>query len=40
MLGLTGMGVRMGMADMAGMEDRPMDRFGMEPIPIKEETHR
>lgn len=40
MLGLTGMGVRMGMADMAGMEDRPTDRFGMEPIPIKEETHR
>ena len=32
--GLARMGVRMGMADMAGMADRPTDRFGIEPIPI------
>lgn len=32
--GLTGMGVRMGMADIADMDDRPIDRFGIEPIPI------
>lgn len=31
--GLTGRGVRMGADDMTGMEDRPTDRFGMEPIP-------
>lgn len=33
--GLTGMGVRMGMADIADMDDRPTDRFGIEPIPVK-----
>lgn len=32
MEGLAGMGVRRGMADM---EDRPIDRFGIEPIPIR-----
>lgn len=37
MAGLTGTGVRMGAADMTGMEDRPTDRFGMEPIPGGEE---
>lgn len=31
--GLTGRGVSMGAGDMTGMEDRPTDRFGMEPIP-------
>lgn len=31
--GLRRMGVRMGAAGMTGTEDRPMDRFGMEPIP-------
>lgn len=31
--GLTGMGVRMGADDMTGKEDRPTDRFGIEPIP-------
>lgn len=31
--GLTGMGVRMGADGMTGIEDRPTDRFGMEPIP-------
>lgn len=35
MWGLTGMGVRMGMADIADMDDRPTDRFGIEPIPVK-----
>lgn len=25
----------MGMADIADMDDRPIDRFGMEPIPIR-----
>lgn len=35
MEGLTGMGVRMGMADIADMDDRPTDRFGIEPIPIR-----
>lgn len=43
MRGLTGMGVRMGMADtvdMDDMEDRPTDRFGMEPIPVRRKTHR
>lgn len=31
--GLAGMGVRMGMMDMADMDDRPRDRFGIDPIP-------
>lgn len=31
--GLTGMGVRMGMADIADMDNTPIDRFGIEPIP-------
>lgn len=31
--GLAGMGVRMGMVDIADMDDRPIDRFGIEPIP-------
>lgn len=35
MWGLARMGVRMGMADIADMDDRPIDRFGMEPIPIR-----
>lgn len=35
MTGLTGMGVRMGMADIADMDDRPTDRFGIEPIPVR-----
>lgn len=35
--GLTGMGVRMGMADIADMDDRPIDRFGIEPIPNRAE---
>lgn len=35
MWGLAGMGVRMDMADIAGMDDRPMDRFGIEPIPVR-----
>lgn len=35
MWGLTGMGVRMGMADIADMDDRPTDRFGIEPIPVR-----
>ncbi len=30
--GLAGMGVRMGMVDM---DDRPIDRFGKEPIPVQ-----
>lgn len=29
------MGVRMGMADIVDMDDRPTDRFGIEPIPIR-----
>lgn len=33
--GLAGMGVRMGMADIVDMDDRPIDRFGIEPIPIR-----
>ena len=33
--GLAGVGVRMGMADMADIDDRPTDRFGIEPIPIR-----
>lgn len=35
MRGLAAMGVRMGMADIVDMDDRPTDRFGIEPIPIK-----
>lgn len=35
MWGLAGMGVRMGMADIADMDDRPTDRFGIDPIPIR-----
>lgn len=31
--GLTVMGVRIGMADIADMDDTPIDRFGIEPIP-------
>lgn len=30
---LAGMGVRMGMVEILGMDDRPTDRFGMDPIP-------
>lgn len=30
---LAGKGVRMGMADIVDMNDRPIDRFGIEPIP-------
>lgn len=33
--GLAGMDVRMGVADIADMDDRPTDRFGIEPIPIR-----
>lgn len=33
MRGLARMGVRMGMVDIADMDDRPTDRFGKEPIP-------
>lgn len=32
---LAGMGVRMGMVEILGMDDRPIDRFGMDPIPIQ-----
>lgn len=35
MEGLAMMGVRMGMADIADMDERPIDRFGIEPIPIR-----
>lgn len=35
MEGLAGMGVRMGMPDIADMDDRPIDKFGIEPIPIR-----
>lgn len=35
MWGLAGMGVRMGMADIVDMDDRPTDRFGIEPIPVR-----
>lgn len=35
MRGLTGKGVRMGMADIVDMDDRPTDRFGIEPIPVR-----
>lgn len=37
MWGLAGMGVRMGMADIVDMDDRPIDRFGIEPIPKRAE---
>lgn len=33
--GLARRGVRMGMVDIADMDDRPTDRFGIEPIPIR-----
>ena len=33
--GLPEMCVRMGMVDIVDMEDRPTDRFGIEPIPIR-----
>lgn len=33
MWGLAGVGVRMGMTDIGDMDDRPTDRFGIEPIP-------
>lgn len=33
MRGLASMGVSMGMADIVDMDDRPIDRFGIEPIP-------
>lgn len=33
MRGLAGIGVRMGMADIVDIDDRPTDRFGIEPIP-------
>lgn len=33
--GLARMGVRMGMPDIADMDDRPIDKFGIEPIPIR-----
>lgn len=37
---LAGMGVRMDMADLADMDDRPIDRFGIEPIPVRRKhTH-
>lgn len=35
--GLAGMGVSMGMADMGGMGGKPIDRFGIEPIPKRAE---
>lgn len=35
MVGLAGMGVRMGMADTVDIDERPTDRFGIEPIPIR-----
>lgn len=35
--GCMGMGVRMG---MAGMEDRPTDRLGIEPIPVRRRHKR
>lgn len=36
-IGLMGMGVRMG---MAGMDDRPTDRLGIEPIPVRRKHRR
>lgn len=35
--GLAGMGVSMGIADMGGMGGKPIDRFGIEPIPKRAE---
>lgn len=35
--GAMGMGVRMG---MAGMDDRPTDRLGIEPIPVRRKHKR
>lgn len=32
---LASMGVRMGMVEIVGMDERPTDRFGMDPIPIQ-----
>lgn len=32
---LAGMGVRMGMVDIVGMDDKPTDRFGIDPIPTQ-----
>lgn len=40
MRGLASMGVSMGMADIVDMDDRPIDRFGIEPIPIKRKHRR
>lgn len=40
MWGLAGMGVRMCMADIADTDDRPTDRFGIEPIPIRRKHTR
>lgn len=37
MRGLTGMGDRMGSVDMGGMDEKPTDRFGIEPIPNRAE---
>lgn len=31
--GLAGKGVRMGMVDIVDMDDRPIERFGIDPIP-------
>lgn len=38
--GLARMGVSMGMADIADIDERPTDRFGIEPIPIRRKTKR
>lgn len=35
--GLARMGVNMGIADMGGMGGKPIDRFGIEPIPKRAE---
>lgn len=32
---LAGMGVRMGMVDIVGMDDKPTDKFGIDPIPTQ-----
>lgn len=32
---LVGIVVRMGMADIADMDDKLIDKFGIEPIPIR-----
>lgn len=37
MEGLAGMGVSMDIADMGGMGGKPIDRFGIEPIPKRAE---